>query len=100
RENAGEVVLVSRLRPALERLNPGLPREAVEQAIEELARDRSALSPAQANREVYRLLRDGVKVHYRDEDGAEVEETVRVVDWNEPENNDYLLVRQLWVTGE
>lgn len=100
RENAGEGVLVSRLRPALERLNPGLPSEAIDPAIEELARDRSALSPAQANRDVYRLLRDGVKVCYRDEDGAEVEESVRVVDWNEPENNDFVLVRQLWVTGE
>ena len=100
REHTSEVVLVSRLRPTLERLNPGLPREAIEQAVEEIARDRSALSMAQANREVYGLLRGGVKVRFRDENGIEVEETVRVVDWNQPENNDFLLVRQLWVTGE
>ena len=41
RETMGEVVLLSRLRPALKRLNPGLPAEAVEEAIEELTRDRS-----------------------------------------------------------
>jgi type I restriction enzyme R subunit len=100
RENAGEIVLSSRLRAALDRLNPGFPREAIEQAVEEIARDRSALSVAQANREVYKLLRGGVKVSFRDDDGTELEETVRVVDWDEPENNDFLLVRQLWVTGD
>jgi hypothetical protein len=100
RETAGEVVLRARLRPALERLNPALPREAIEQAVEELARDRSALSLAQANREVYALLRGGVKVHFRDEDGADLEETARVVDWGEPAHNDFLLVQQFWVTGE
>jgi type I restriction enzyme, R subunit len=40
RETAGEVVLRARLRPALERLNPSFPREAIEHAVEELARDR------------------------------------------------------------
>jgi type I restriction enzyme R subunit len=44
RETKGGVVLVSRLRAALERLNPALPPEAVTTAVDELARDRSATS--------------------------------------------------------
>jgi len=40
----GEVVLLVRLRPALQRLNPGLPAEALELAIQELTRDRSAMN--------------------------------------------------------
>ena len=44
RETKGEVVLVSRLRAALERLNPALPPEAITAAVDELTRDRSALS--------------------------------------------------------
>ena len=43
-------------------LNPALPNEAIEAAVEELARDRSALSLVGANREIYRLIRNGVKV--------------------------------------
>ncbi|CAN5745822.1 hypothetical protein BH23GEM6_BH23GEM6_12410 [soil metagenome] len=43
RETAGGVVLRARLRPALERLNPSLPPDAIEQAVEELARDRCAV---------------------------------------------------------
>lgn len=101
RETKAEVVLTSRLRPALERLNPNLPPEAFNQAIEELTRDRSAMSLGQANREVYRLIKDGVKVKIPDPDGkGETFETVRVIDWNEPTNNDFFLASQLWITGE
>jgi type I restriction enzyme R subunit len=63
RETTAEVVLVSRLRPALERLNPDVPKEAIDDAIEELTRDRRAMSPAQANREIYKLIKNGVKVN-------------------------------------
>lgn len=62
RETKREVVLVSRLRPVLEKLNPELPAEALDAAVEELTRDRSALSLVEANREIDKLLRGGVKV--------------------------------------
>src|SRR5688572_11285380 len=60
RETAAEVVLTLHLRQALRRLNPDLPHEAIESAIEQLTRDRSAMSPVQANREIYMLLKNGV----------------------------------------
>jgi type I restriction enzyme R subunit len=100
REHQGQVVLVPRLRAALESFNPGLPGQAIYLAIEELTRDRSAMSLAAANRNIYQLLKDGVKVAYHDPGGIEQVETLRVIDWNEPDNNDFLLVSQLWVTGE
>jgi len=43
RETPGEVVFVSRLHAALTRLNPALPPEAINSAIDELTRDRSAM---------------------------------------------------------
>ena len=57
------------------------------------------MSLAQANREVYKLLKDGVRVSFQDDDGGEANETLRVIDWNEPENNDFFLASQFWVTG-
>lgn len=51
RDTTSEVVLVPRLRQALEKLNPDLPAEAINDAIEQLTRDRSAMSPAVTNRE-------------------------------------------------
>ena len=101
RETKSEVVLISRLSPALKKLNLSLPDEAIQQAINELTRDRSAMSPAQANRDVYHLINNGVKVKIPDKDGeGETVETVRVIDWNQPANNDFFLASQLWITGE
>ena len=66
RETPGEVVLESRLRAALSTLNPNLPAEAFDAAVVELTRDRSAMSPAAANREVWQLLREGIRVSIAD----------------------------------
>ncbi len=102
RETAAEVVLPERLRAALAKLNPGLPPDALALAIEELTRDRRAVSPAQANREVYRLLKDGVRVALPSGRRRvhETEHLVRVVDWQNPANNDFLLASQFWVAGD
>jgi type I restriction enzyme R subunit len=99
RETSEEVVLGPRLRAALQRLNPGLTEQAINLAMHELTRDRSALSPAAANADVYRLLKDGVRVSLRV--GEEEEPLlVRVIDWDHPEDNDFLLVSQFWMSGE
>ena len=100
RETEQEVVLRRYLLPALTRLNPGVPEEALVQAAEELGKERGAMSLAAANREVYELLKEGVKVSVPDPAGGEVPVTVRVIDWAEPENNHFLLISQFWVQGE
>ena len=100
RETKGEVVLATRLRSALVRLNPALPAEAINNAIDEVTRDRSAMLPEAANREVYRLLKEGIVVSVPDHaHGGQKTERLRVVDWDTPENNDFLLVSQFSVTG-
>jgi type I restriction enzyme R subunit len=101
RETRTEVILTDRLRPALKRLNPDVPSEVIIQAIEELTRDRSRMSPVAANREIYHLLKNGVRVPVPDPDGdGETVEVVRVLDWENPTNNDFLLCSQFWITGE
>ena len=101
RDNQSEAILQSHLRIAFNRLNPDLPLEAFALTLEELTRDRSRLSMAAANREIYQLLRNGVKVRIPDPEGdGEKVETVRLIDWDDHANNDFLLVSQLWVVGE
>jgi type I restriction enzyme R subunit len=102
RETKGDVVLVRRLRAALVKLNPGISADAIDQAVDELTRDRSALGLAQANRDVYRLLKGGVKVRVpgAEEGDDERDVTVHVIDWNDPSKNDYFVAQQLWVQGE
>jgi type I restriction enzyme R subunit len=102
RKTSGDVVLIKRLRAALDELNPDLNEDAASQAIEELTRDRGTMSLVQANREIYRLLKNGVKVTVRggEQGQEETVETLRVIDWNEPSNNDFFLASQFWVTGD
>ena len=100
RETPSDVVLVPRLKTALFHLNPDLSEEAIALAVEELTRDRSSLNPVIANREIYRMLKDGLKVPIRMEDGSEEVETVKVIDFDNPETNDFFLASQFWVTGE
>lgn len=100
RETTAEVVLEKRLRPALTKLNRDLPREAIEEAVNEITRDRSTMSPVNANREIYQFLKEGVKVMYKNPEGATIDETVRVIDWNTPANNDFFLASQFWITGD
>jgi type I restriction enzyme, R subunit len=100
RETKSEVVLTSKLQPALEKLNPHLPKPAINLAIEQLTRDRNALTLASANREIYNLLKDRVTVTYRNDDGEEITENVTVIDWKNPSNNDFFLASQFSIVGE
>jgi len=59
------------------------------------------MSLAAANREVWEMVRDGVKVLVPDrERGGQKTERVRVIDWENPKANDFLLVSQMTITGE
>jgi len=68
-------------------------------AIQALTRDRSVMSLARASQETYGMLKNGVKVSYQ-VDGMEKTENVKLIDWSAPQNNDFFLASQFWVTGE
>ena len=101
RQTKSEVILTARLQSALKHLNPDATEDAITKALEELTHSRALLSPAEANREIYTLLKDGVKVPLS-EPNAEVEtiEVLQVIDWNNPQNNDFFAASQFWITGD
>lgn len=100
RESPREVALTASLRAALTKLNPGVPPVALDLALDEVLRDRVAMGQAAANREIHRLLTDGVKVTTKDErTGKEEPRTLRVIAWAQPAENDFLAVRQLELKG-
>ncbi len=96
REHYSEVVLEPRLRQALAHLNPDLPHQAVEDAFRKLTRS-DAPSLVERNRAVHRMLVDGVTVEYRRPDGSITGAQARVLDFDVPENNDWLAVNQFTV---
>ncbi|MDI6772686.1 MAG: type I restriction endonuclease subunit R [bacterium] len=97
RRDYGEVVLAQRLRDALARLNPTLPPDALEDASRKLTRPEGADLIAR-NRALQRLLVDGVTVEYRSGKGDIRGAQARVIDFDDPANNDWLAVNQFSVT--
>ena len=91
-----EVVLTRRLQDAITRLNPTIPPDAQEEAIRKVLNpDSPAL--VQNNRAFHQMLVDGIEVEYRQPDGSIRSGQVRLVDFDTPENNDWLAVNQFTV---
>jgi type I restriction enzyme R subunit len=96
RQGFDQVILEGRLREALGRLNPNLPAEALEDARRKLAQPQGS-DLLQQNRASHRLLVNGVTVEYRDAKGDLRGAQVRVIDFDDPANNDWLAVNQFAV---
>jgi type I restriction enzyme R subunit len=95
RSDYSQIVLVHRLRAAIEKFNPGLPAPAIDDAIAKVTRTESP-SPIENNRRFHRMLNDGVTVSYMDQ-GQEVHKPVYLIDFENIENNDFLVVNQFTV---
>jgi len=100
RVNDGEVVLTREVLAALKRLNRGLPEDAYSQALAQVVQVDVSKTLLQLNEEKYRLLRDGVPVQYRDASGRLVDKRLRLIHYDDPEQNRYQAVRELWVRGK
>ena len=94
-----EVVLTRDLDAALRKLNPGLPDDAYTQAIDKLTASSATKSLLQTNRELAALVRNRVPVTFKDAKGETHTERLRVIDFDDAYNNDFLVVRELWVRG-
>jgi len=92
-----DVILEGRLRRSLARLNPALPAEALEDAFRKLT-GLEAPSPLERNRAAHRMLVNGVTVEYRRSDGSIAGDQARVIDFDDPENNDWVAVNQFTVS--
>ena len=98
RDDSGyrDVILERRLRQALERLNPTLPPEAIEDAYRRLTlADEPSL--VTRNHALHQSLVEGVTVEYTRPDGSIGGALVQVIDFDDPENNDWLAVNQFTV---
>lgn len=99
RKDQKEVILTRYLREALVKFNPGLPNEAYQSAIRAIVEVPFTQTPLYSNREKYYQLRDGVKVQYRNSKGEQEKKTLKIIDFDKPENNHFLAVRELWIKG-
>ena len=96
RDSYNEVYLAKRVRDALLYLNPAVPSDALDEAFRKVSRLESP-SLAANNRAFHNMLVEGVQVEYRRKDGSIAGDRVRLVDFEHPENNDFLAVNQFTV---
>ncbi|MCX4156302.1 MULTISPECIES: type I restriction endonuclease subunit R [Paraburkholderia] len=92
-----QVLLVERLRSAIARLNPGIPLQAREDAVQRV-QDLGIPALLSANRRFHQLLVGGVPVEYQ-RDGETRGDFVRLVDWARPAGNEWLAVNQYRIQG-
>lgn len=97
RSDYRQVLLRERLLCTLARINPQLPAEALEQAVN-LLQSVSEPQLILRNRKVHQLLLNGVMVEFS---AAEQKKTdwVQFIDFAKPDNNDFLLVNQFSISG-
>ena len=95
-----EVILTRYLGEALIRLNPGLPDAAYQDALRQVTDVPVTRGAIQINREKYELIKAGVQVQYRDDKNTLIRGRLRLIDWNDPANNHFLCVREMWIKGD
>ena len=97
RDNYQEVLLPERLQTALVKLNPSLPLSAIDEAIDKVRKHQHS-SLIQNNRAFHQVLLEGVAVEIKTDDGAKGER-VKLIDFHNKDNNDFLIVNQFTVKG-
>ncbi|MCD6145164.1 MAG: type I restriction endonuclease subunit R [Methanosarcinales archaeon] len=95
RQSFEDVLLLERLRTAVGRINPGIPADAREDAIKQIQRLNSPELIAN-NEAFHRMLTEGIKVSYQ-KDGADRGDLVWLIDFKNPENNEFLVTNQFTV---
>ena len=96
RSSYQDVVLEGRLRGALTALNPTIPADALDEALRKVTRPENPSLPAN-NRAFHQMLVDGAPVEYQRPDGTVAGDRARLVDFDDPDANDWLAVNQFTV---
>ena len=100
RKSYKEILLVRYFRAALKKLNPWISDEQILEAQGVLERRLSTSSPIQINEEKYFLIRDGIPVTVKQPDGKTETKRAAVIDFQHPDNNYFLAIKELKIHGE
>ena len=100
RRSYKEILLVRYFREALRRLNPWITEAQIGEARRAMESRLSTASLMQVNEEKYRFIRDGIPVTGKKPDGTDDLKTALVIDFQHPENNYFLAVKELKIHGD
>jgi Type I site-specific restriction-modification system, R (restriction) subunit and related helicases len=98
RDDFKKVLLEDRLKASLRRLNPSLIEKAIDEVIFKIKKINFS-NLELTNKEFYQLLKNGVRIDVRDKEGNLKGEFTKIFDFENPLNNDFLVVNQFTVQG-
>ena len=99
RNSEKEIILVRYLKDALKNLNPNLPNDAYESAINKIVENNISKTLIDINEEKYNLFKNGVEVEYKNDKGINEKRKLRIFDFDNYKNNHFLAVRELYIQG-
>ena len=99
RESYKEVLLFRYIREALKKFNPWINEKQINEALETLQSRLSTSSLLQTNEEKYFLIRDGIPVKVKKPNGQTEQKNAVLIDFREPENNEFLAIKELIIEG-
>jgi type I restriction enzyme, R subunit len=97
RDKYQDVLLDKRLHTALSKLNPTLPNSAIDEAVHILQKPQHA-TLIQNNRAFHKMLLQGIAVDVKNDDDTKGE-VVKLIDFENPAKNDFLVVNQFTIKG-
>jgi type I restriction enzyme R subunit len=100
RKDKREVVLTRYLRQALEKFNPDHPQQVYDDAIAQFTTSNISDQLVTINQKKYQLIREGIlEKPYKNPEGETINPRLKVIDFQNPENNHFLVVRELSIKG-
>jgi type I restriction enzyme, R subunit len=101
RSDKKEVILKRIFFEKIKEFNPDLPEKAYSEAYQKLIDYSVSKSLAEINFEKYKMLAEGIKVDFINEKGEQIKnKTIKVFDFDNAENNNFLAVSQMWIQGK
>lgn len=99
RKDKRDCILPDVLLNAIKKLNPDVKDELVSSTFDFLCKDFSDTDITQTNYDLYKFLRNGYQVSYINENGIEDRKYLRLIDFDNPQNNTFTAVSQMWIKG-
>ena len=99
RSSKRECVLPCVLEESLKRINPNIDEHYIKAIVKDLRRDFTGTDIVATNYKLYNQLRNGIKITVR-KNGKEDFDFVKLIDFDEPTNNTFTAVSQMWIQGK
>ena len=99
RSSKRECVLPCVLEESLKRINPNIDEQYIKAIVKDLRRDFTGTDIVATNYKLYNQLRNGIKITVR-KNGKEDFDFVKIIDFDEPTNNTFTAVSQMWIQGK